>query len=138
MAHPNEELARSAYDEFIKGGIGSVIHLFADDFIWHIGGRNRFSRDWHGKYGISDFFRQLMDFTLGTFEVEVRDVLVNDEHTVVLVRERGRRDHLVHDMNTVHLWRARERWWKRGDKGGMLLEFWRYPDDTYADDEFFA
>jgi ketosteroid isomerase-like protein len=138
MTHPNEELARTGYYEFTKGGIGTVIHLFADDFVWHIGGRNRFSRDWRGKYGVSDFFRQLMDFTLGTFDVEVRDVLVSDDHAAVLVRERARRDGTVHDMNTVHLWRVRDRWWERGEREGTFVEFWRYPSDTYADDQFFA
>ncbi len=138
MTHPNEELARNSYDEFIKGGIGTVIHLFADDVVWHIGGRNRFSRDWQGKYGVSDFFRQLFDLTMGTFEIEVQDILVSDEHAAVLVRERGRRNGKVHDMNSVHLWRVKNRWWERGEKEGMLAEFSRYPEDTYADDEFFA
>ncbi len=139
MTHPNEELARNGYDEFIKGGIGAVIHRFADEFVWHIGGRNRFSRDWHGKYGVSDFFRQLLDFTQGTFELEVRDVLVSDEHAVVLVRERARRDGKLHDVDTVHLWRVQRRWWEWGQRGdGALAEFWRFPADPYADDEFFA
>jgi ketosteroid isomerase-like protein len=89
MTHPNEELARSSYDEFIQGGIGMVIQLFDDNFVWHIGGRNRFSRDWRGKYGVSDFFRQLLDLTAGRFELEVGDVLVADEHVVVLARERA-------------------------------------------------
>jgi ketosteroid isomerase-like protein len=138
MAHPNEDLARNAYDEFIKGGIGTVIELFDDGFVWHIGGRNRFSRDWRGKYGVSDFFRQLLDLTMGTFELEVREVMAADEHVAVLVHERARRDGKLHDIDTVHIWRVRNRWWERGSKEGSLLEFWRYPADTYADDAFFA
>ncbi len=138
MAHPNEEFMRSTYDEFIKGGIGAVIALFSDDAVWHIGGRNRFSRDWHGKYGVNDFFRELFDFTLGTFELEVRDVMAGDEHVAVLAHERARRDGKLHDLDTIHLWRVRNQWWQRGQKEGVLLEFWRYPADPYADDEFFA
>ncbi len=87
---------------------------------------------------MSDFFRQLMDFTMGTFDPDVLDVLASDEHCVVLVRERARQDGKVHDMNAVHLWRVNNRWWERGEKEGMLLEFWRYPANTYADDTFFA
>lgn len=138
MTHPNRELLSSAYDDFIKGGIGAVINQFDDGIRWHIGGRNRFSRDWNGKYEVSEFFRQLMDLTLGTFELEVHDVLASDEHAVVLVRERARRDGRVHDMNTVHVWMVRDRWSERGGRDGVLLEFWRYPEDTYADDEFFS
>lgn len=137
MTHPNEELLRSAYDEFIKGGIGAVINLFDDDFRWHIGGRNRFSREWRGKYEVSDFFRQLMDLTLGTFELEVQDVLASEDHAAVLVRERARRDGRIHDMNAVHLWRIHDNWAERG-RNSALVEFWRYPEDSYADDEFFS
>ncbi len=138
MAHPNEEFMRTTYDQFIKGGIGAVIELFSDDAVWHIGGRNRFSRDWHGKYGVNDFFRQLFDFTGGTFELEVRDVMAADEHVAVLTHERARQDGRMHDIDTVHVWRVRNQWWQRGQKEGVLLEFWRYPADPYADDEFFA
>jgi hypothetical protein len=45
---------------------------------------------------------------------------------------------MIYQTNTVHLWRVRERWWERGHKENVLLEFWRYPEDTYADDEFYA
>lgn len=129
-AHSNEHFVREAYDQFRKGGVGAVIHLFHDDIVWHVGGRNLLSRDWRGKYEVNDFFRQLMDLTLGSFEiVEVEDVLASDNRAAVLVRERARRNGRKLEMNAVHLWQL---------SNGIFTEFRRLPEDTYQDDEFWA
>ncbi len=129
MARLNQQEVRAAYDDFISGGVGSVIHLFADDIVWHIGGRNRLTGDYKGKYEVNRFFFDLMELTEGTFALEVDDVLGSDEHAVVLVRERARRNGTAHDMNGVHLWRLRD---------GQFTEFRRLPEDTYREDEFWS
>lgn len=129
MGRLNQQEVRAAYDEFISGGVGSVIHLFADDILWHIGGRNRLTGDYKGKYEVNRFFFDLIELTEGSFVLEVDDVLGSDEHAVVLVRERARRNGVVHDMNAVHLWRLRD---------VQFTEFRRLPQDTYRDDEFWS
>lgn len=126
----NVAFLAEVYDRFIKGGIGAIIHLIDDDVVWHIQGRRSpLARDWHGKYGVNDFFRQLFDMCLGTFELEVGDVLAGGERGVVFVHERARRDGRVYEVDTVHVWRIRN---------GMLTEFWRYVPDLYADDDFWS
>jgi ketosteroid isomerase-like protein len=125
----DRDFVRQAYDDFTKGGIGAVINLFADDVVWHIGGRSRLSGDYKGKYEVHRFFGELVELSEGTFELAVRDVLVSDERAAVLCTERARRNGRWQEMNTVHVWRLRDR---------TFTEFWRYPDDTYADDEFWS
>ncbi len=127
---PNVAFLADVYDQFVKGGIGAIIHLWGDDAVWHIQGRNGpLARDWHGKYGVNDFFRQLLDMCLGTFELEVRDILANRERAVVFVHERARRDGVLYEVDTVHVWRIVD---------GTLAEFWRYAPDIDRDDEFWS
>lgn len=81
-----------AYDQFIKGGAGAVVQLWDDDGVFHVFGRKTpLAKDWHGKLGFTDFFRQLLDLCEGRFELEVVDVLANDDRAVVFVHERARR-----------------------------------------------
>ncbi len=128
--HPSVTFLADVYDQFIKGGIGSIIHLWRDDAVWHIQGRQSpLARDWHGKYGVNDFFRQLLDMCDGTFELEVRDILANTERGAVFAHERARRDGRVYEVDTVHIWRIND---------GMLAEFWRYVPNIDADDEFWS
>lgn len=127
---PSVSFLADVYDQFIKGGIGSVIHLWRDDAVWHIQGRNGpLARDWEGKYGVNDFFRQLLDMCGGTFELEVRDIFANRERGVVFAHERARRDGRGYEVDSVHVWRIED---------GMLAEFWRYVPDIDLDDEFWS
>jgi hypothetical protein len=41
MAHPNEDLARKGYEAFMKADMQKVSDFFADDIVWHVGGRGR-------------------------------------------------------------------------------------------------
>lgn len=129
MAHPNETLLRGAYEEFIKGGIGSVIHLFDDDIVWRVAGHHPLSGDHKGKYGVSAFFRDLMDRSNGTFELEIIDVIAGDRHGVGLVRERARRNGNLYEVDAVQVWTIRD---------GLFTEFQHYVPDGRADDEFWG
>jgi ketosteroid isomerase-like protein len=125
-----ETFLRETYDQFIKGGIGAIIDRFDDDCVWHITGRSSpLARDWQGKYGVNDFFRQLMDMSGGTFELSLHDVHERGNLGIAFVHERARRDKKNHDMDTVHVWQVR---------GGVVTEFWRWSPDTQADDDFWA
>lgn len=136
MSHVDEELLRSVYDAATRGAVGSVLDHFNEDVVWHVGGRNLLSGDYHGRYGdyhgrygVSRFFAELSQLSGGSFELEVREVLASDEHVAVLVRERARRDGRASETDSLHLWRLRD---------GQFAEWWRYPVDTYADDEFWS
>ncbi len=130
QATSNEEFLRETYDLFIKGGIGAIIDRFDDNCVWHIFGRKTpLAGDWKGKFGVTEFFRDLVEMTEGTFRLELRDVVAGEDRSVAFVHERSRRNNETYEMDTVHVWRIRDR---------KFTEYWRYSPDMYRDDEFYS
>ena len=61
MAHPNEDLVRRGYAAFSTGDIATLTELFADDLVWHVGGRSPITGDYKGKEAVLGFFAQLAE-----------------------------------------------------------------------------
>ena len=59
MAHPNEDLVRRGFAAFGTGDMATLGELFADDIVWHIGGRSPIAGDYKGKDEVFGFFAQL-------------------------------------------------------------------------------
>jgi ketosteroid isomerase-like protein len=127
MAHPNEERIRKGYEAFAAGNLQALDELFADDIIWHVGGRNPFTGDYKGRQEVYGFFAKLVERSGGTFRLEIHDVLANDEHGVVFARTRAQREGRSLDDETLHAFELED---------GKVKEFWGYPSDMYAADEF--
>ncbi len=124
------EFLTDSYDQFIKGGIGAIIDRFDDDCVWHITGRTSpLAGDWQGKYGVNDFFRQLMDMSDGSFELSVQEVIERGNLGIAFVHEKARRNNRTHEVDPVHVWQLRD---------GVITEFWRCSPDTQADDDFWS
>jgi len=43
--HPNVERFRRLYEAFSKGDVDTIREALADDLVWHVPGRHRFSGD---------------------------------------------------------------------------------------------
>jgi uncharacterized protein len=129
MAHPNEELARQGYKAFIKADMQRVADFFADDVVWHIGGRGPLAGDYRGKDEVLGFLAKTMEMTGGTFSLEIHDILANDEHAVALVVARGERQGKTLEDRQTHVLHI---------KGGKVSEYWAHPGDQYAIDEFLS
>jgi ketosteroid isomerase-like protein len=130
MAHPNEDLAREGYEAFIKADMQKVSDFFADDIVWHIGGRGPLAGDYRGKDEALGFLAKTMEMTGGVFSLEIHDILANDEHAVALVVARGEREgkKTLEDRqaHVLHI------------KDGKVAEYWAHPGDQYTIDEFFS
>jgi ketosteroid isomerase-like protein len=129
MAHPNEELMRTGYDAFGKGDMDTIRSLFADDIVWHSPGRSQFAGDYRGVDEVLGQFAKLMEYTGGTFRLEIHDVLADDDHAVVLVRAQAERGDKKLDDTSVQVWHI---------KDGKATEQWLHPGNQYASDEFFG
>lgn len=129
MAHPNEVLLREAYAAFSKGDLETATAAFADNIRWHIQGTSPLSGVYVGHDEVMGFFADLFERSGGTFSVEVHDVLANDEHAVVLVRERAEREGRTLAVTEAHVWHF---------GGGKATEFWGLSTDVAAVDEFWA
>ncbi|HZB04332.1 MAG TPA: nuclear transport factor 2 family protein [Actinomycetota bacterium] len=129
MAHSNEDLARRGYDAFTRGDMQAVSDVFADDIVWHVGGRSPLAGDYRGKDEVLGFLAKTMELSGGTFRVEIHDVLANEEHVTVLVVARAEREGKTLEDRQAHVLHV---------KDGKVTEYWGHPGDQYAIDEFFS
>jgi uncharacterized protein len=129
MAHANEDLLKRGYEAFATGDMNTVLGIFGADIVWHVGGSNQTSGDYHGHQEVMGFFGKLMELSGGTFHLEVHDILANDTHGVVLVTAHGERDGQTLAVREANIWHLAE---------GKATEFWAFPDSEAALDKFFG
>ncbi|TMK31351.1 MAG: hypothetical protein E6G61_03540 [Actinobacteria bacterium] len=74
--HPNVERMRRAYEAFMKGDAEAIRELLADDLVWHVPGRHRFSGD-HNKAEVMALFEEIIpefneagDPVVSTFDID--------------------------------------------------------------------
>jgi len=124
--HSNVARIRDGYAAFAKGDFAALNDLFAEDVVWHVGGRNQLARDYHGRDEVYAFFGRLFEITEGSFHIDLRAVLADDEHGVALVdltASRGDRSARTNEAHVFHL------------RDGVVTEFWDASTDQYAFDE---
>ena len=92
MAHPNEELVRTAFDAFAKGDVDTLRESMDQDAVWYVPGRNQLSGDHRGVDAILGFFAKTMELSGGTFRIDLHDVVANDDHAVGIYVGRGERE----------------------------------------------
>jgi uncharacterized protein len=129
MAHPNEDLVRRGYAAFGSGDMAALRELFADDLVWHVGGRSPIAGDYKGKDEVLGFFAQLAERAGGTLRLALHDVLANDEHVVALVKVTAEREGKTLDDSGAQVFHV---------QGGKVTESWLHPGDSYASDEFWS
>jgi ketosteroid isomerase-like protein len=129
MGHPNEDLLRRGYEAFAKGDIETLGELFADDIVWHVGGRSQLAGDYRGKQEVFGLFARFAELSGGTLRIELHDALANDEHGIALQKATGEREGRTLDDNGVGVYHA---------SGGKVTEAWLHPGDGYAVDEFWG
>ncbi|MGH7609462.1 MAG: nuclear transport factor 2 family protein [Candidatus Dormibacteria bacterium] len=127
--HPNVARIRDGYAAFSTGDFAALNEMFADDILWHVGGRNQFTRDYRGRDEVYRLFGRMAESSGGTFAIEVHAILADDEHGVALVVSRGARNGKSIETNEAHVYHLRD---------GKVVEFWDASTDQYAGDELFG
>jgi ketosteroid isomerase-like protein len=125
--HPNVTRIKDAYAAFAKGDFAVLEDFFAEDVLWHDGGRNQISGEYRGREAVFGLFGKLMELTDGSFRADLHAVLADDEHGValaVLTASRGGRSIEVNEAQVFHL------------RDGKVVEWWTASTDQYAFDEF--
>jgi len=124
--HPNVARIKDGYAAFAKGDFAVLNDLFAEDLLWHEGGRNQLSGEYRGRDAVYGLFGKLMEVTEGSFHLDLHAAFADDEHGVVLVTttaSRGGRSVTTNDVHVFHL------------RDGKVVEFWDSSTDQYAIDE---
>lgn len=127
MAHPNEEVARSANEALSKGDMEGFLSLHADDVVVHFPGRGPMAGDHRGKDGVAKLFQQQMQVLDSPPEVENHDILANDDHVVVLNKTRATRGGKILEQDQVVVMHV---------KSGKIAEVWLQFSDQQGLDEF--
>jgi uncharacterized protein len=126
MAHPNEEVARSATEALSKGDMEGFLSHHADDTVVHFPGRGPMAGDHRGKDGVAKMFQQQMQILDSPPEIENHAILANDDHAVVLNKIRATRGGKVLEQDQVVVMHI---------KGGKIAEVWPQFSDQQAMDE---
>jgi hypothetical protein len=124
--HPNVARIRDGYAAFAKGDFDTLNELFAEDLVWHVGGRNQLAKDYRGRDEVYGFFGRLLELTEGSFHLDLHAVLADDEHGVALVATSASRGGKSVRINEAHVYHLRD---------GRVTEFWDASTDEYALDE---
>ena len=126
-AQENAATVRRGYEFFNTGNLEELQELFAEDAVWHVGGRNQLSGEKRGREAILAYFGQLGELTGGTFRAELHDVIASEEHVVGLHtatgEQQGRRLS-EHEALVFHL------------RDGKVVEAWEHYEDSRRVDEF--
>jgi ketosteroid isomerase-like protein len=129
MAHPNAEVARKASEALAKGDVQGFLAFHTEDIKMHVPGRNRLSGTYEGKDQFGKLFQQQFEMLDEPPNIDVHDIVANDDHAVVLVKQtftRGGKSLSVDAIVLLHV------------KDGKIAEAWLHPGDQYAADEFWA
>ena len=124
--HPNVARIRDGYAAFAKGDFATLNELFAEDLVWHVGGRNQLTKDYRGRDEVYGFFGKLLELTEGSFHLDRHTVFADDEHGVALVATSASRGGKSVRINEAHVYHLRD---------GKVTEFWDASTDEYALDE---
>ncbi len=126
-AQENAATIRRGYEFFNSGNLDELHQLFAEDAVWHVGGRNQLSGEKRGRDAVFAYFGQLGELTSGTFRAELHDVIASEEHVVGLhtaTGERQGRRLSEHQALVFHL------------RDGRVVEAWEHSEDSRRVDEF--
>ncbi len=126
MAHPNEEVARSATEALSKGDMEGFFGHHTDDVIVHFPGRGPMAGDYRGKDGLAQLFQRQMQMLDSPPEIENHDTLASDDHAVVLNRVRASRGGRTLEQQQVVVMHI---------DGGKISEVWLQFSDQQAMDE---
>ena len=126
--HPNVDLLRRGFAAFAAGDMATLDGMFADDAVWHVPGRNKFSGDYEGKAAIFQYFGEFIQ-DMDSFEQEIHALFADDEHGVALVKATATRGDNRLEANNVLVFHADD---------GLVSEVWVTSSDPDAGDEFWA
>ena len=87
--HRHARRAREGFERFVRGDLPALLDLFADDAVWYVPGTMALSGAHRGRDAIIAFLRGTAELTGGTYRVELRWTVADDDHLVAVYRARG-------------------------------------------------
>lgn len=125
--HPNVELMQKVYASFGSGDVNTAAQYWTEDAVHHYPGRSPLAGDHKGLAETTAFANKMFELTEGKLHMEVTEIGASDNHAFAVLQTRYERKGRTLEMPFVNVARIED---------GRIAEFWTYPDDVYAIDEF--
>jgi uncharacterized protein len=130
VTQPNEDLVRQASAAFGRGDLSALQdQFFADDIVWHVAGTGPLAGDYEGAAEVIGQLTKISQLSGGSVQPQVHDVLVSNDHTVVLVTISAERAGKQLQLNLVHVIHA---------ENGKAAEVWTHSADPAAAAQFWS
>ena len=127
--HPHAQLVRLFHDlqnRFYAGGEqGPVGAMLTDDVAWHVPGHSAIAGDYRGRDEVLSYFARRRELAEGTFRIDVRGVLADDERAVILAAGEVQSGNETLSWGTVGIFRLDD---------GKIAECWVVPYDQRSFD----
>jgi uncharacterized protein len=125
--HPNIELMSKVYAAFGTGDVATAGSYWTEDAVHHYPGHNPLSGEHKGLAESIAFANKIFELTEGKLRMDVLEIGASDNHAFALLHTRYERKGVVLEMPFVNVARIED---------SKIAEFWTYPNDVYATDEF--
>ena len=130
MSHPNEQVVRQLFEAYRKDDYETLRRILSDDVVYHIPGRNRFSKDYKGQESVFELWKNQKQQMGGKpYNIQLIDMLVSDEHVVALTRVEAQAGERSVTWTGANVYAIRD---------GRIAEAWFMLDDLYAYDSFWS
>jgi hypothetical protein len=127
--HPNVATFRSIYAAFTSGDMATLATFFDEGVVWHTPGRHPLAGTYEGRAATLASFAEEFELSGGTYGVEVRNVLANDDHIVALLHATADREGKRLDQDYAIVFEVR---------GGKVRVAWEVWKDQPAVDDFWS
>jgi hypothetical protein len=125
--HPHVALMRKVYEAFGTGDVETAGTYWKEDSVHHYPGRSPLSGEHRGIKESTAFANKMFELTEGRLRMDVLEIGASDNHAFALLQTRYERKGRVLEMPFINVARIED---------GKIAEFWTYPEDLYATDEF--
>jgi uncharacterized protein len=130
MTQPNQDLVRAASAAFGSGDLTALQEQYFDpSIVWHVAGTGPMAGDYEGVEQVMGQLSKVSELTSGSLQPQIHDVLVSDDHTVVLVTISAARAGKQIQMNLVHVIHA---------ANGKATEVWTHSTDPAGAAQFWS
>jgi ketosteroid isomerase-like protein len=127
--HPNLAMFRSIYTAFTTGDMDALATLFDENVVWHTPGHHPLAGTYVGRAATFDSFAEEFERSGGTYSVEARDAIANDDHIIALLHATASREDKRLDQDYVIVFGVRD---------GQVHAAWEVWRDQVSVDEFWS
>jgi ketosteroid isomerase-like protein len=125
--NPNVQLMEKVYAAFGVGDVETAGTYWHEDSVHHYPGRNPLSGEHVGIEDSTAFANKMWELTNGNLRMEVKEIGGSDNFAFAVLETHYERKGLVLEMPFINVALIVD---------GKIKEFWTYPNDVYALDEF--